>query len=150
MNNERAANNRPISYERSGIMIRGTSQEFRFKLPYAYNTVNELCAIFGQDNYQGPTQYRPLPIVKIKDQGRRVDAYHWSVTLNSEETLRFSNKRKAKVRLIGKTKSGASFATKESLINVYGDNSILDGDILLTPTDQGLVILDGQPIIQGG
>jgi hypothetical protein len=71
------------------------------------------------------------------------------VTLNQEETLRFSDRRKAKVQLRGVTYDGRPIATMEHLIKVYPvcDDSILDGDILPTPTYEDLIILDGQNIL---
>ena len=131
-------------------MIRGTNQEFRFKLPYEYDSISKLRVMFWQDNYNGPTKYRPLPIIKVKAQCQVCDnPKQCSVTLNQEETLRFTDKRKAKVQLRGISSSGVPFATKEMVINVYpvSDDSILDGDIEPTPTYEDLIFLDGQAII---
>lgn len=132
-------------------MIRGTNQEFRFKLPYAFAEISQLKIKFWQDNYNGPTKYRPLPIIKVKEQCQCVDSNQCSVTLNQEETLRFSDKRKAKVQLRGITQYWVPFATKERIINIepVADDSILEGDIVPTPTYDEFIVLDGQPIIQG-
>lgn len=134
-------------------MIRGTSQEFRFSLPYNFSEdVAELQIQFWQDNYTGPTKYRPLPITKVKEQCFPCNnSNQCSVTLTQEETLRFTDKRKARVQLRGITLGGVPFATKEHLIHVYPikDDSILNGDIVPTPAYDDLVILDGQIIIQG-
>jgi hypothetical protein len=132
-------------------MIRGTNQEFRFTLPYALSTVSQLRIKFWQDNYNGPTKYRPLPIIKVKEQCQYIDINQCSITLNQEETLRFTDKKKAKVQLRGVTRYGVPFGTKEHLINVeqVADDSIIEGDIVPTPTYDELIVFDGQPIIQG-
>ena len=134
-------------------MIRGTSQEFRCKLPCDFTELATVQVVFWQENYRGPASYRPLPIVKVKAQCREGNQSNvLSVTLNQEETLRFSEKRKAKAQLRALTTAGVPIATREHLIAVYPvyDDSILDGDITPTPTYEDLIVLDGQPIIQGG
>ena len=132
-------------------MIRGTNQEFRFKLSCDWNDLVTVRVAFWQDNYKGPEVWRPLPIIKIRSQCGQVEgeAKQCSVVLNQEETLRFSDKRKAKVQLRGVTSDGRPIATKQHLITVYpvNDDSILDGDILPTPTYDDLIILDGQNIL---
>lgn len=131
-------------------MVRGTNQEFRFKLSCSFADLATVRVTFWQDGNDGPAKYRPLPIVKVKAQCAPCDeANQCSVTLNQEETLRFSEKRKAKVQLRGVTYDGRPVATLEHLIKVYPvhDDSILDGDILPTPTYEDLIILDGQNIL---
>jgi hypothetical protein len=131
-------------------MIRGTNQEFRFKLSCAFGELARVSVVFWQDNNNGPASYRPLPIIKSKAQCAPCDDVNQcSVTLNQEETLRFSERRKAKVQLRGVTYDGRPIATLEHLIKVYPvhDDSILDGDIIPTPTYEDLIILDGQNIL---
>lgn len=131
-------------------MIRGSSQEFRYKLPCAFDDLAEVRISFWQDNYKGPANYRPLPIIKIKAQCQKCDQPDLlSVTLNQEETLRFSDRRKAKVQLRALTTSGVPIVAREQLLTVYPvhDDSILDGDIVPTPTYDDFIILDGQNII---
>ena len=131
-------------------MIRGTNQEFRFKLSCNFTDLATIRVVFWQDNNNGPTNYRPLPIIKVKTQCAPCDEVNLcSVTLNQEETLRFSDKRKAKVQLRGVTHDGRPIATPEYLIRVYPvyDDSILDGDILPTPTYEDFIILDGENIL---
>lgn len=132
-------------------MVRGTNQEFRFKLSCRFDELAQVRVMFWQDNYNGPASWRPLPIIKVKPQcGWNEDEPNWcSVALNQEETLRFSDKRKARVQLRGVTYDGRPIATMEHLIKVYPvyDDSILDGDILPTPTYEDLIILDGQNIL---
>jgi hypothetical protein len=133
-------------------MIRGTNQEFRFKLSCKFDELATVRVVFWQDNNNGPASYRPLPIVKVKAQCSSCNNGNGcSVVLNQEETLRFSDKRKAKAQLRGLTYDGRPISTFEQLIDVYPvkDDSILDDDILPTPTYDDLIILDGQDIIQG-
>ena len=132
-------------------MIRGTNQEFRFNLSCNFADLKTVKVTFWQENYYGPETWRPLPIIKIKPQCLPVEdeAKQCSVVLNQEETLRFTDKRKAKVQLRGITEDGRPIATLEHLIKVYPvkDDSILDGDIVPTPTYEDLIILDGQNIL---
>ena len=130
-------------------MVRGTNQEFRFNLSCNYDELATAKVLFWQENYNGPASWRPLPIVKIKQQCPKAGDNVLSVTLNQEETLRFSDKRKAKVQLRGVTKDGHPIATREHLIKVYPvyDDSILDGEVVPTPTYEDLIILDGQNIL---
>lgn len=131
-------------------MIRGTNQEFRFDLSCNFDELAQVHIKFWQENYNGPANWRPLPIIKVKAQCSPCDnANQLSVVLNQEETLRFTDKRKAKVQLRGVTYGGRPIATLEHLIKVYPvkDDSILDGDIMPTPTYEDLIILDGQNIL---
>jgi hypothetical protein len=131
-------------------MTRGTNQEFRFKLSCDFDELATIRVKFWQDNYNGPETWRPLPIIKVKAQCAPCDEVNQcSVVLNQEETLRFSDKRKAKIQLRGVTYDGRPIATMEHLIKVYpvSDDSILDGDIIPTPTYDDLIILDGQNIL---
>jgi hypothetical protein len=135
-------------------MIRGTNAEFRFKLPYDFSELSAIKITFWQDNNNGPSSDRPLPIVKIREQCSPGDQPNiCSVILNQEETLRFTDKRKANVQLRATTTTGIPIASPQQLIAVYPvyDDTILDGDAILpTPSYDGLIVLDGQPIIQGG
>ncbi len=131
-------------------MIRGTSQEFRYKLPCNFSELDVVKVKFWQENYNGPARHRPLPIIKVKAQcspGNQSNVL--SITLNQEETLRFSEKRKAKVQLRALTTAGVPIASRERLIPVYPvcDDSILDNDVMPTPTYEDFVLLDGQNII---
>ena len=131
-------------------MVRGTNQEFRFKLSCTFDELATVLVSFWQENYNGPASYRPLPIVKVKAQCAPCDEPNLcSVTLNQEETLRFTDKRKAKAQLRGVTYDGRPIATLEHLIKVYPvhDDSILDGEIIPTPTYEDYIILDGQNIL---
>jgi hypothetical protein len=133
-------------------MIRGTNAEFRFNLPYDFSEIAMVKITFWQDNNNGPSSDRPLPIVKIREQCSPGDQPNiCSVVLNQEETLRFTEKRKAKVQLRATTATGIPIASPQQLITVYPvyDDTILDDAILPTPSYDGLVILDGKKIIEG-
>ena len=132
-------------------MIRGTTAQFKFKLPYNVSDVATVKITFWQENYSGPDLTRPLPIVKVLSQCSGSNAPNeLLVLLNKEETLRFLDDRKAYVQLQGKTRDGFAFGSKQTPITVYPvyDDSILDDNILPTPTpdDGDLVILDGGTI----
>ena len=131
-------------------MVRGTNQEFRFNLSCKFEELAQARVTFWQENYNGPENWRPLPIIKVKAQCASCeDDNQCSVTLNQEETLRFTDKRKAKVQLRGVTFDGRPVATLIHLIKVYPvyDDSILDGEIVPTPTYEDLIILDGHNIL---
>lgn len=130
-------------------MIRGTNTQFQFNLPYDFDDIATVKIVFWQDENNGPSSDRPLPIVKVREQCNGTDRPNRiCVTLNQEETLRFSDKRKAYVQLRAKTVDGISIASKKSLIVVYPvyDDSILDEDILPTPSGDGWIYLDGSTI----
>lgn len=131
-------------------MTRGTNAEFRFKLPYDFSDLAVVQIVFWQENNDGPSKERPLPIYKIKEQcyqGNQPNEL--CVILHQEETLRFTDKRRAKVQLRATTTTGVPIASPERLITVYPiyDDSVLDETIPATPTYDGLIILDGQNII---
>lgn len=130
-------------------MIRGTNAQFKFILPYAYSELTTVRIVFWQTNNDGPSIDRPLPIVKTLDYCAPTSvANELTVTLNQEETLRFSDERKASCQLWGETKEGVPFASKERLVAVYPiyDDSIVEDDVLPTPDPEGWVILDGSTI----
>ena len=130
-------------------MIRGTNAEYRFNLPYNFSDLDIVKITFWQDGNNGPASDRPLPIVKILEQCCQGGTERQlSVTLNQEETLRFTDTRKAKVQLRASTKAGIPIASKEQLITVYPvkDDSILDDAILPTPTPDGWIYLDGEDV----
>ena len=130
-------------------MIRGTNAQFKFTLPYNYTELEFARITFWQPENDGPADNRPLPIIKVLDQCSPTDKpKELSVTLNQEETLRFSEERKAYVQLRAQTFDGIPIASLEKQIAVYPvyDDSILDEEILPTPEYDGLIILDGSII----
>ena len=132
-------------------MIKGTTWQFDFKLPYAFNQIVKIDITFWQDNYNGPSESRPLPIKKKLSQCRQgSDPNILSVFLNKEETMRFTDDRKAYVQYIGVTTEGSDFGCKKKLITVHPveDDSIFDENLIPTPPpdDDDIIILDGFPI----
>lgn len=130
-------------------MIRGTNAQFKFKLPYNYAEIELVKITFWQPENDGPADNRPLPILKVLEQCSPTDQPNeLSVTLNQEETLRFSEERKAYVQLRAQTVDGIPIASPQKQITVYPiyDDSILDEEILPTPDYDGLIILDGSTI----
>ena len=130
-------------------MIRGTAQPFNFKIPCNFNELNSVTITFSQDNYNGPDIARPLPIVKVLSQCRQgSSSKELIVILNKEETLRFTDKRKAYVQIIGEVIDGLPFGNKPEMITVY---PALNDDItpsIPSPDYNGVVILDGSAIIK--
>lgn len=134
-------------------MIRGTSAQFKFKLPYNATELYVVKIVFWQEHNNGPSNDRPLPIVKVLSQCDFTnDPMELSVTLNQEETLRFSDKRKAYVQLWGRTIDGVPVSTKERPISVYPiyDDTIVGDDVIPTPSEDEWVILDGFSIADVG
>ena len=131
-------------------MIRGTTAQFKFKMPYSIKDVSALKSTFWQENYNGPSKSRVLPIIKTMNQCiLNIFNNEILVSLDTEETSRFKDDRKAYVQLRGKTVNGSTFGSKRGLVPVYpGDDSILDDNITPTPTpeDSGLIILDGNAV----
>lgn len=131
-------------------MVRGTTAQFQFKLPYNYSDLSLAKIVFWQPGNDGPNEMRPLPIVKILDQcSASDDPNEIYITLTEEETLRFSEKSKAYVQLKAKCIDGNTFASKKEIITVYPvyDDSVLEDEILPTPSDDGWIILDGSIVL---
>lgn len=125
-------------------MVRGANSEFRFNLPYDFSSVTSLNIVFWQEGNDSST----LPIVKHReDCYAGVTPKQIVVFLNSEETLRFSDRRKARVQLIGAA-GAVPIASPIQLIPVYPiyDGVIPDDDILPPPSADGWIILDGEPV----
>ena len=124
-------------------MIRGTTAQFKFKLPYEFDSLSAIKITFwqpGNDNQR-------LPITKVGTDCSAAtdDPYSLCVSLTSEETMRFSDKYKARVQLRA-THNNAVFASRQQLITVYPiHDEVLDPEIPDPDTD-GWVILDGEQI----
>lgn len=130
-------------------MIRGTTAQFKFELPYDVSELILVKITFWQPGNPGPSESRPLPIIKVLEQCITTDRPdELLVFLNKEETLRFSEERKAYVQIQGKVVDGSTFASKKEMITVYPiyDDSILGDEILPTPTPDGLIFLTGSVI----
>ena len=130
-------------------MIRGTAQPFKFKIPCNFDELSSVTITFTQENYNGPDKTRPLPIIKVLSQCRQGStSKELLVILNKEETLRFTDKRKAFVQIMGEAIDGLSFGNKAATITVY---PALNDDItpsIPSPDYSGIVILDGGSIIK--
>lgn len=117
-------------------MIRGTDAKFKFKLSCQCSELESATITFWQKDNDGPSEDRPLPIIKVLSQCTQSDVPdELYVELNEEETLRFSDDRKAYVQLITTTVDGTSTASREKMFTVYPiyDESILGGDVSPTP-----------------
>lgn len=132
-------------------MIRGGSTGFKLPLPCRCQDVSKITFVCGQTNNSGPSANRPLPIVKVLSQCQmQQDPPCLIIRLNREETMRFSDDRKAYVQFAGETKDGSPIICRKQYINVYplehGD--IFDSDIVIpTPTPgQDFISLDGAAI----
>lgn len=130
-------------------MIRGTNAQFKFNLPYNYTELKIVKITFWQSDNPGPTNSRPLPIIKVLEQCSPTNRPNeLSITLNQEETLRFSDKKKAYVQLRAQAIDGTTIASpqKQIIVEPIYDDSILTEEILPTPEFDGLIVLDGLTI----
>lgn len=131
-------------------MIRGTTQDFKFIMPYDYEDVPLITITFWQNGNSGPEESRPLPIKKYHDDCKLSETNNKEiiVTLLPEETARFVDDRKAYVQLTGTTTSGIRFGNSPPReISVYPihNDSVL-GDIVPSSESSGFMILDGGDI----
>lgn len=125
-------------------MIRGTTAQFKFKLPYSYDELTSITIKFWQQG--NPSDY--LPIFKYKINCEEREAKEIYVSLRPSETALFSDKYKAKVQLRAQPTVGSPFGSKERLITVYPmpDDIIVD-DPIIDPTEEDWIILDGEPVV---
>lgn len=128
-------------------MIRGTTAQFKFKLPYSYDELEKITIRFWQQG--NPSDL--LPIIKYKTNCSETSKNEIGVSLLPSETARFSDRYKAKVQLAATPYMGGSFGSKEHLLTVYPmpDDIITDDTIVdpSTPTENGWIILDGEDIV---
>lgn len=131
-------------------MIRGTTAQFRFKLPCTKGELGWATIKFWQPSNKGTIE-APLPITKRLDKCSGLDEEkELCVTLTAEETMRFSDKFKAKVQLRAqRLEDGVIFASKEKVITVYpiNDEIIKDDPTMPGENEEGWVILDGETIV---
>lgn len=139
-------------------MIRGTTAQFKFKLPYYVAEIREATISFWQNNNFG-TASAPLPITKtLESCATTNNPYELSVTLNPHETARFSSYKKGYVQMEAETIEGIKFGNSPQMFSVYPNKNIDDdipgvddgptGDDIPNVND-GLVILNGGSIIEG-
>jgi hypothetical protein len=128
-------------------MIRGTTAQFKFKLPYAKAELLWATIKFWQSGNPNPF----LPITKkLEHCDAPDDSTDLYVSLTADETKRFSEKYKAKVQLRAQhTESGTIFGNRPQLITVYPMNDeILDEDPTMpAENEEGWIILDGDTIV---
>ena len=124
-------------------MIRGTTAQFKFKLPYAKEELSWVTIKFWQPN--NPS--RLLPITKkLGDCVVSDDATCLYVSLTAEETARFLDKYKAKIQIRARhAVSGTVFGIKPRLITVYPmeDDVIEEDPYIPSENEEGWTILDG-------
>lgn len=130
-------------------MIRGTSEQFQFKIPYKYEDVQFVEIVFWQDDVIG-TVDSPFPIKKYLSACDDTSGTNiLSLTLQPNETARFTDKKKAFIYLTGRTLEGSVFSNRKYTITVYP----MYGSELFEPsnppgTDDGWRIVDGGHIVE--
>lgn len=130
-------------------MIRGTTAQFRFKIPCTYNDLEWVAIKFWQNGNIG-TPNSSLPIIKSKGYCSVSESGELCVSLTAEETMRFSDKSKARVQLSAKKWDGTQFASHQQLITVYPmQDDIITPPEAELPDDEagdGWTLLDAGPI----
>ena len=131
-------------------MIRGTTAQFKFKLPYSYSNLEWITIKFWQ-----PGNVNLTPITKNKTHCSETDNENEiCVSLDATDTAKFSDKYKAKMQLRAQPTVGlgSSFGSKEQLITVYPMlDDIIDEDTTIepsVPTREDWIILDGDTIVK--
>lgn len=129
-------------------MIRGTTAQFKFSLPCEKKQLLWANIQFWQPGNTSDM----LPINKTLDHCSSTEnPDELCVNLTSEETLRFSDKLKAKVQLRAYCPDTDSvFASRQQSITVYPihDQIVKPEDPILPPADdEGWIILDGETIV---
>jgi hypothetical protein len=136
-----------VSKKGEMLMIRGTTAQFKFKLPYSYDELTSITIRFWQPNNPSGS----LPIYKYKTNCESPVEKEIHVSLRPSETALFSDKYKAKLQLRAQPAIGAPFGCKEQLITVYPmPDDIIDDDPIINPevpTEEGWIILDGETIV---
>ena len=128
-------------------MVRGTTAQFKFSLPYDFDQLETVKIAFWQKG----NNHAYLPIYKtIENCIQTSNPKELLVTLNPHETFRFSTKTKGYVQLSATTFDGLRFASKQRLITVYpiqDDSNV--GDIVIPTPDENseFIIFDGKPIV---
>lgn len=132
-------------------MIRGTTAQFKFKLPYPKDQLQWITIHFWQPG--NPNQ--GLPICKNKNHCNEPIPQEICVSLTAEETKLFTDKYKAKVQLRAQPVAllgGTVFASTQQLITVYPmPDSLIDQDTAIESPDNTVVgditSIDGGTII---
>lgn len=128
-------------------MIRGTTAQFKFKLPYPKDEIEWVTIKFWQPNNTN----KNLPITKKLGHCETTDdATELCVSLTAEETMRFSEKYKAKVQLRAQHGvSGTIFGSRTQLITVYPmrDDIIDEDPTMPSENEEGFIVFDGEVIM---
>lgn len=98
-------------------MIRATSQQFRFTIPYDISEVDTASIMFWQEADNNATE--EIFIEKTFEDCEVLDSNILSVTLHAEETAQFSTDRKAYVQLKAITNDGFTFGSRTKQLTVY-------------------------------
>lgn len=127
-------------------MVRGTTAQFKFKLPFPVNELTWATIKFWQPN--NPSSF--LPITKRLSNCESTDnPNELCVSLLESETMLFSDKYKGKMQLRARHENSATtFGSRPQLFTVYPMNDdILEEDPMLpAPNNEGWVILDGEAV----
>lgn len=114
-------------------MIRGTTAQFKFKLPYSKDELEWIKIKFWQP--QNPTL---VPITKIYSHCSQSGPNEICVSLTEEESAAFSDKYKGKVQFRAKPKKegGLVFGCPPQLFTVYPMlDELIEEDPNVVPTD---------------
>lgn len=124
-------------------MIRGTTAPFKFVVPYAFQEITRIEAVFWQKHHKG-TDEAPLPIEKIYnglENGRNdgfaaptLESKEVHTTLTPEETFRFSENEKgyAQVKVFYADRN-LIVSSKEQKFTVYPSHN--DDPIIVDPPE---------------
>lgn len=126
-------------------MIRGTTAQFKFKIPYPKKELLWARIKFWQPG----NPIDSLPITKeLSNCTASEDSEELCISLTTEETLRFSDKFKAKVQLRAQHEHGTVFASHQQSITVYPilDDMTVEDPELPGANEDGWIILDGDKI----
>lgn len=129
-------------------MIRGTTAQFKFKLPYPKGELTWATIKFWQPN--NPSKLLPITR-KLEDCAASDNAMELCVSLTAEETSRFLDKYKANIQLRAQhSKSGTVFGNKPKSITVYPmlDEILEEDPTMPSENEEGMIILDGEPIVE--
>lgn len=131
-------------------MIRGTTAQFKFKLPCTKEDLHWATITIGQTGNTG-TSDAPVPIIKrLSNCPMPNESNELCISLDALETMRFSEKVKAYVQFRAQRKDGTVFGNRTKYISVYPmSNEILDQDDPIMPSYNGedIVVFDAKSIL---
>lgn len=125
-------------------MIRGTTAQFKFKLPYPMEDIDWIRIKFWQPN----NQHELLPVTKAKSNCEQTDIPNEiCVSLSATETSYFSDKYRAVVQLRAQPFGGSVFGSKQQQFSVYPmSDDIIDSDIPSEPNNT----VEDWTVLKGG